>query len=211
MPQKKTKPVADGGTLETRNVADLTHWEDNPKDATPEAISRLAKQLQTLGQYKPLLVTKQGEVIGGNQRLKALKKLGVKKVLCHVVNPKSQAEKVQLAFSDNDNAGEWKHDALAKLVSEAGSGFPADDYAIDMGNIFAFAAPPEVERDVNTAGQSLQRYMEGNVKQIVVYGLKSEIAALKATLTAYCKKQKLTSSEQAITHLIEAYDAAQAA
>lgn len=49
-------------------------------------MERLKKQIQKLGQYKPLLITKDGTVLGGNMRLKAYQELGIENVWVNVVD-----------------------------------------------------------------------------------------------------------------------------
>ena len=58
-------------TKEYRKTKDLKLWEQNPRSIRKEDFERLKKQIQELGQYKPLIITKDGEVIGGNMRLRA--------------------------------------------------------------------------------------------------------------------------------------------
>jgi hypothetical protein len=92
------------------------NWEKNPREIKAEDFKRLQKQIQELGEYKPLLVTDDGEVIGGNMRLRAYKALGYKDCWVSIVNPKDEAEKVKYALSDNDNVGYYLIDELSTLV-----------------------------------------------------------------------------------------------
>ena len=66
---------ADGIT--TANVKDLFLFKDNPRDVEAKDFERLKKQLE-LGEHSTLLVTTEGEVLGGNTRLRAYKELGKK-------------------------------------------------------------------------------------------------------------------------------------
>jgi hypothetical protein len=69
-----------------------------------------------LGQYKPLLITSDGEVLGGNMRLRAYKDLGMTEAWVSVVEPKTEAEKLEYALSDNDRVGYYEDDKLAELL-----------------------------------------------------------------------------------------------
>jgi len=96
----------------------LRSWDKNPREVKTEDFTRLLKQVEELGEYKPLLITEDGEVIGGNMRLRAYRQLGFKECWVSVVNPKNDAEKVKYALSDNDNIGYYVIDELSTLVEE---------------------------------------------------------------------------------------------
>jgi len=115
---------------EMRKITDLHEWKDNPRSITAVDFERLKRQITKLGQYKPLLVTKDGEVIGGNMRLKAYKALGITDVWVSVVEPKDENEKMEYALSDNDRAGFYDADTLANIMPN----YQIDwkEYAIDL-------------------------------------------------------------------------------
>jgi len=95
----------------------------------------LKKQIQELGQYKPLIITPDNEVIGGNMRLRAYRALGTEEVWVSVVDPKDDNEKLKYALSDNDRAGYYDDDLVANL-SSAYPDFDWSGYAVDLN-------PPE--------------------------------------------------------------------
>lgn len=104
--------------MELRNfkVAALSNWDKNPRAIKEADLDRLCKQIKKLGVYKPLLVTPEGIVLGGNMRLHALRKLKVDEVPCSIVHPKNDADRLAYALSDNDRAGYYEDQALAELV-----------------------------------------------------------------------------------------------
>lgn len=65
--------IVDGKVV--ASIKDLIPWAKNPRRVEDKDLSRLEKQILQLGVYKPLLVTPNGTILGGNQRYKALKKL----------------------------------------------------------------------------------------------------------------------------------------
>jgi len=119
------------GNRETRKLSELHEWDKNPRSIKEVDFNRLKKQIEKLGQYKPLLITPDGEVIGGNMRLKAYKALGVDEVWVSVVKPKDENEKLEYALSDNDRAGFYDTDLLANMMND----FKIEwsDFAIDFG------------------------------------------------------------------------------
>lgn len=116
---------------EFRKTHELKLWEANPRNIKPKDFERLKKQIQELGQYKPLLITEDGTVIGGNMRLRAYMDLGIEDVWVSVVNPKDKDQMLAYALSDNDRAGYYDDDLLANL-SSAYPDFEWGNYAVDL-------------------------------------------------------------------------------
>lgn len=102
--------------VEYRKLSELTLWASNPRAIKKDAFERLKAQIVKLGVYKPLLVDQNNTVIGGNMRMRALQELGVERVSVIVRHVKDDAERIELALSDNDRAGYYDNEALAELV-----------------------------------------------------------------------------------------------
>lgn len=126
---------ADGIT--TANVEDLFLFKDNPRDVEAKDFERLKKQIE-LGEHSPLLVTVEGEVLGGNTRLRAYKELGKKTAKVVIVEIVETSEgvhividgkksirtfdsvmqaKIELALSHNDSIGTNNELKLAELMT----------------------------------------------------------------------------------------------
>lgn len=99
-----------------RDISTLHNWEHNPRSMTKDGLERLIKQIKKLGVYKPLLITEDGTVLGGNMRLQALRELGQKQVWVSVVKAETEEKKIEYALSDNDRAGKYEADQLANLI-----------------------------------------------------------------------------------------------
>lgn len=115
----------------TRKISELHNWEHNPRSITKDGLERLKKQITKLGIYKPLLITEDGSVLGGNMRLKALQELGYKDVWVSVVDADTEEKKIEYALSDNDRVGKYEGDQLADLIGN----FPDvdwGDYSVDI-------------------------------------------------------------------------------
>ena len=112
------------------NIDKLRAWKDNPRDIKEKDFKRLKKQIKDLGQYKPLLITPDGEVLGGNMRLRAYAELGIKELWVSIVHPKDKNEKLAYALSDNDRAGFYVEEMLLELLPDYDLDW--QDYAIDL-------------------------------------------------------------------------------
>jgi len=116
---------------EYRDISTLHNWQHNPRSMTKDGLERLVRQIKKLGVYKPLLITEDGTVLGGNMRLQALRELGQKDVWVSVVDAPTEEKKIEYALSDNDRAGKYEADQLANLIGN----FPDvewGDYTVDI-------------------------------------------------------------------------------
>lgn len=118
-------------------VKSLYLYKDNPRDVEAKDFERLLEQIK-LGEHSTMLVTTEGEVLGGNTRLRAYKKLGKEtaKVVVveiveagdsvHIVIDGKKSErtfespnqaKIELALSHNDSIGTNNELKLAELMT----------------------------------------------------------------------------------------------
>jgi 16S rRNA G966 N2-methylase RsmD len=90
--------------------------EYNPRQLTKEQHAQLKDSIQRFGLVDPLIVNKNKErdniLVGGHQRLRIAKELGIKKVPCVEVDLSLDQEK-ELNIRLNKNVGEWDYDSLA--------------------------------------------------------------------------------------------------
>lgn len=163
--------------IELRKVAELSNWEDNPRSIVEEDFERLKGQIKKLGMYKPLLVNADNIVLGGNMRLRALKDMGIKEVAVTVVDATDPATMLEYALSDNDQVGVTDDLKLAELVHLN----PIDTtlYKVQsnvLRPLESIVNPKdpatlggEDDPDKSDLDESLDTYLNGNIKQIVLY------------------------------------------
>jgi len=117
-------------------ISSVVPWDKNPRGIKTKDYERLKKQILKLGVYKPLIAFEEkGKyvVLGGNMRIRALKDMGLKEVDISVVAPKTEAEKVEFALSDNDRAGFYEEDKLAELIYPHIKDIDLGDFKVDIG------------------------------------------------------------------------------
>lgn len=117
---------------EYRKLSTLKNWDKNPRSIKDKDFERLKTQIRDLGQYKPLLITEDGTVLGGNMRLRAYKELGIEDIWVSVVDAPTEDKKLEFALSDNDRAGYYDEDLLANLIPDYPD-FEWENYAVDLG------------------------------------------------------------------------------
>jgi DNA modification methylase len=120
----------DGKTF--ASLDQLTNWSDNPRELKRAELDRLKKQIKKLGEYKSLLVTEDGTVLGGNSRLKAYKELGMTHAWVSVVEADTETKKLEYALSDNDHVATYDEQMLAELVTNTPD-IELGDYKVDLG------------------------------------------------------------------------------
>ena len=114
-----------------RKIGELKNWDKNPRSIKEKDFERLKTQIRDLGQYKPLLITDDGTVLGGNMRLRAYRDLGIDDIWVSVVDAPDEEARMRYALSDNDRAGYYDGDMLANLTGEYPD-FNWEDYAVDL-------------------------------------------------------------------------------
>ena len=95
-------------------LKDLKPYDKNPRRITKDQFAKLKESIKQDGFHQRLLVTNDGRVIGGHQRIKALQELGYKEIQALVPDRELTDEEYdRLNIRDNLQAGEWDFEALA--------------------------------------------------------------------------------------------------
>ena len=140
--------------LKTIPIGDLTPADYNPRKelgpGDPE-FDKLKRSLDEFGYVEPVIWNKTtGRVVGGHQRITALKALGYEDVDCVVVELDETREKA-LNVALNKINGEWDQDKLALLIADLdASDFDAELTGFDDEEIQAMIGSldgAEVEDD----------------------------------------------------------------
>jgi len=100
--------------LESRKIKDLKPHLKNPRKLSNHDADHLKKSLEKFGIIDKPIITKEGIIIGGHQRIAVLKGLGHKEVECYVPDQKIEDKDIdELNIRLNRNLGEWDYDILA--------------------------------------------------------------------------------------------------
>jgi DNA modification methylase len=98
-------------------VDKLKDWTENPRLITEGQYLALAKNVRKFGIVDPLIVDQHCKIVGGHQRIKVLRQLGMKTVPV-VKLPLSRREFKVLNLALNKISGEWDQTKLAPLLEE---------------------------------------------------------------------------------------------
>lgn len=202
---------------ERRRLGDLTNWENNPRSVLEEDFARLNGQIDKLGVYKTLLVNQDNIVLGGNMRLRAfIKKFGADyEAMCGIVETANAGEMLEYALSDNDNVGVTDDLKLAevfhlapidtKLYKVAGSVLRPLESIINPVDPATLGG--DGEQDPDRRDESLEKYLGGNIKQIVLYYDNEQYAQIIDALKTIGVDLGLENNTDIITKLIKDYHA----
>lgn len=99
---------------ENWRLDDLRPYERNPRNITESQYEKLKASLKEDGYHTRIKCTNDGRVIGGHQRLKAMKELGFDTIIVLVPSrPLSPNEFDRIMIRDNVNNGSWDFDMLS--------------------------------------------------------------------------------------------------
>lgn len=107
-------------------AGDIKTGFGNPRKISTKKMEDLEQSMSTFGDFGIFLIDEKNNVIGGNQRLKVVKKLYGEdaEIDCKRLIGYSKSELKAINLKDNTHAGEWDLDALADWTS---------DLVVDLG------------------------------------------------------------------------------
>lgn len=112
-----SKPIS--WKAEKRAVADLKHYEKNPRKIIPSAMAKLKDRISKRCFHDVVKLDTDGIVLSGNMRIEALVQLGVKEVNVLVPDRKlTPAEREAIVLESNRNDGTWDDTILSTFDSE---------------------------------------------------------------------------------------------
>jgi len=120
-------------TTTTTPIKKLRPHPSNPRNGDTDAI---AQSLQVNGQYRPIVITKDGTILAGNHTYAAAMELGwdtIDTVTLDVDPLSAEAHRIMLADNRTSDLGRYDDGLLLSLLRELetleGSGYTTDDLA----------------------------------------------------------------------------------
>lgn len=138
-------------SLKKFKIKDLKPYSKNPRQLSENDYTHLKMSLDKFGLIDKPICTIEGLIIGGHQRIKILKKQGVKQVECWVPDRELTPKEIEEAnIRLNKNQGEWDFDVLANEW-EVGDllqwGFDASDLQMDSDPVGSSDPSDPVEEE----------------------------------------------------------------
>lgn len=125
-----------------KNIDEVTPYENNPR-RNDEAVEGVANSIKEFGFKVPIVIDKDNVIIAGHTRLKAAKKLGLKKVPCVKADDLTpeQARAFRIVDNKTQEIAGWNFDQLNEELEGLSNvdmskfGF-ADQESVDLDNFF---------------------------------------------------------------------------
>lgn len=104
--------------LVRKKIGELKFAKYNPRRMSTKEMEKLKKSIKEFGYVEPIMWNRRtGNIVGGNQRLRALMELGIEEVDVVEVDIDENKEKV-LNIALNKISGEWDDKKLLGLLDE---------------------------------------------------------------------------------------------
>lgn len=210
-------------------IKDLKPYHKNPRILKEDKAKLLFDSLEDFGDLSGIVVNRlTGEVIGGNQRTNFFKMKDAKIVLTEEFEKATKQGTVAtgyVIFSGerysvrivewdakraeranilaNKVSGEFNYEILANEFDQEmllESGFTAGE--LGFGDVPDFRG--EVDKD--NLGNSMDSYLDGNIRQVVLFFKVDEYEDVVRRLDAVMAKEEVASHTEAVLKLLESYE-----
>ncbi len=126
----------------TVNINEIIPNKENPRFISDKKFNKLVQSIKDFPEMldkRPLVVDEDMVVLGGNMRLKALQKAGIKEIPIDIAEGWTDEQKKEFIIKDNVGFGEWDFDILANEWDTE----KLNEWGLD----FDFKIEPEAEED----------------------------------------------------------------
>ena len=114
-----------------KDISEIKENPNNPRYIKEKKFNDLVKSIKNFPEMleqRPLVIDENNIVLGGNMRLKALKKLNYKKIPVIKVNNWTEDKKKEFIIKDNVGFGQWDFDILANEWAN----YDLNEWGIDL-------------------------------------------------------------------------------
>lgn len=125
-------------------IAEVKPNPNNPRTIKDAKFKKLVESIKTFPdmlEKRPIVVDENMVVLGGNMRLKACKKAGLKEVWIDIAEGWSEEQKAEFIIKDNLGFGEWNWDDLNKDWDLE----KLEDWGLEVPSIEEFTDEDETE------------------------------------------------------------------
>jgi len=117
--------------IETVNIETVFTNKDNPRILKDDKFKKLVKSVKEFPQMlqiRPIVVNAENIVLGGNMRLEACKKAGLKEVTIIKADNLTEEQQKEFIIKDNVGFGEWDWD----IISNEWDAEEVKDWGLDV-------------------------------------------------------------------------------
>ena len=143
-------------TLEKRKLSSLKDYHKNPRTLTKDQEAHLSTSIEKFGIIDKPIINTDGTLIGGHQRKRVLKKLGIKEVECYTPNRQLDEREVEELNIRLNKGGSFDYDKLVNeydIADLAEWGFNASDFDLNLNMDEPQTEEPEGKHKCPTCGK----------------------------------------------------------
>lgn len=159
----------------------------NPRSIRDVKFEKLKRSIQEdpeMLELRELLVFPHGKqyvIIAGNMRFEAAKSLGIEELPVKILPADMPVEKLRsITIKDNNSFGDWDWDSLANEWDVDS----LDEWGLDLPPMAPLEEPGEREADKARLSETAEKYVEGTIRQIVLYFSPEQHAEVLSDLQA---------------------------
>lgn len=192
-------------------ISSLKPAKYNPRQMDPETEKNLSKSIRQFGITDPLIVNKDGTIIGGHQRFSVAKKIGIKEIPIVRLNLDKKKEKI-LNLALNKIQGDFDYQKISKYFQEingkageiALTGFSDEEWDSIMVKIEKTKKEvmEKIEKDGSSVSKAFEVYKNNTIKQIVFYFKEKDYEKVLSKFSEIMKKKKLESHTDVLRFLL---------
>lgn len=172
------------------------------KDAKFKSLVESIQKFPKMLHIRPIVVNEDMVVLGGNMRLRACQEAGIKNIPILKADELTPEEQKEFIIKDNIGFGEWDWDVIANEWNLE----QVKEWGLDVPNFDPFGEIEAKGRMAATLEEKYDTFMNGLIKQIVLYYEFDEYTDVLAKLKAICEENKFEDNSIAVKYLIENYN-----
>jgi len=206
--------------VESVKLDQLKQFPGNPRKGNVDLI---AESLELYGQYKPITVKLDGQILAGNHTYLAAKSLGWTEIdVVYVDVDDETAVKIVAMDNRSQELGDFDNTALLRLLTELpdleGTGYDSSDLD-DLSALLQEAQTPKISGNISVVevgetGQNgtyqqptlkdyAERYNQKATRMLIADYPNNVYIWLMEKMIAYREKHSIASNADAVIHLIE--------
>jgi hypothetical protein len=181
---------------------------NNPRVIHDDKLQKLVESVRAFPEMlelRPLVVTSEYVVLGGNQRLKACELAGLTEVPIVVADTLTPEQQREFIIKDNVAFGEWNWDTLTTHWDT----LALQEWGLSDVALFAHHdSVPERDIDLSSMSQSAESYLNNSIRQIVLHYDKDTHANVLSRLSEIGASYNIENDNSAtVLALLEFWDA----
>ena len=191
---------------EKRKLEDLVPTSYNPRKLSKDQYADLKNSLHKFGLAElPVVNLNTNQILAGHMRIQVLTDMHGKDHEIEVRVPNQELDKNscdEYIIRSNKSGGEWDWDIMANNFDIE----ELKDWGFKDFELSFFEDDPLAEMDKDDLTKTMDSYLDGNVRQIVLYFKADEYNAIIPKLDAILIKENLPSYTDLFTKLVKEYE-----